>query len=80
MSNEEKSMYIKFSQVDSYYKFHNAASKLEEDICVKRGRWSVDGKSLMGLFSIDFSNGATVYYPETAKDFEEILLEINEVE
>ena len=77
MNNEEKSMYIKFSQIDSYYKFHNAASKIDKDVCVKRGRWSVDGKSLMGLFSIDFSNGATVYYPEDATDFEEILKEIN---
>ena len=34
---------------------------------------TLDGKSIMGVFSIDISKGITVKYPETATDFEEYL-------
>ena len=46
------------------------AQSVNGDIYVKKGVYCIDGKSLMGLFSIDMSNGVTIAYPSEATDFE----------
>lgn len=49
------------------------ASKVESDVVISRGKFSVDGKSLMGVMSIDVSQGCIIEYDEEAKEFDEFV-------
>ena len=53
---------IKINKVPDIYAFVDAASRCDSDILVKKGKYVVDGKSLMGIMSIDMSTGVTVEY------------------
>lgn len=58
--------FIKLSTIKEITELHQlaAASKAGPDeIAVKKGRWTIDPRSLMGLFSIDCSTGCYVEYP-----------------
>jgi phosphotransferase system HPr-like phosphotransfer protein len=68
-----KSKYIKITNLKDLSNFILEASKVEGDVLVHRGKFCVDGKSLMGMMSIDISNGCRIDYPENEKDFEEYL-------
>lgn len=68
-----KSRFIKVRSIPDVTNFVTAASKVCGDIEVRKGRWCVDAKSIMGMFSIDLSSGATVVYPADATEFEEFL-------
>lgn len=46
---------IQLTSVSDIKAFVNAASHLDCDVDVSCGRYLVDGKSIMGLFSIDLS-------------------------
>lgn len=48
-------MQIKLSSIQDVKDFVNAANKSANDIDVKSGRYSVDAKSLLGMFSLDLS-------------------------
>lgn len=65
---------IKITSVTDITNFVREAQKVYGDITVKKGRYVVDGKSLMGMFSLDGSTGLTVEYPETAYSFEEFIM------
>lgn len=56
--------------------FTSAAMKMPCDIDVTSGRYKVDGKSLMGLFSLNLSQPVTVEFDENDKHLSEA--EINE--
>lgn len=71
--NSTKSMLIKLPTIADATSFVRAATKVSDDIEVRRGRWCVDAKSLMGVLSIDTSAGITVIYPETALEFENFI-------
>lgn len=64
------SRYIKMTNITDLTTFVVNASKVEGDVIVRKGKYVIDGKSLMGLMSIDVSTGATVEYPEEAKEFD----------
>lgn len=49
--------------------FVNEASKVFGDVLIRKGKYVIDGKSIMGIVSIDPSTGITVEYPEDATDF-----------
>ena len=46
-------MLLNLSGIESVKNFVNKAYKFNDPIDVKQGRYTVDGKSLMGLFSLD---------------------------
>lgn len=46
---------ILMNQIDSVKKLVNIATKYTEDIDLVRGRYIIDAKSIMGVFSLDLS-------------------------
>ena len=47
---------FKIETFEKAKKFNKIAEEVESDILVHSGRFIIDGKSLMGLFSLDLSN------------------------
>lgn len=68
-----KSKFIKINSVTDVMNFVKEASKIEGDVTVLKGRYIIDGKSIMGVMSIDMSTGMTVEYPADAVDFENFI-------
>lgn len=68
-----KTKFIKMSDINDIVNFVNEASKVESDINVLKGRYIINGKSIMGVMSIDMSTGMTVEYPADAIDFENFI-------
>lgn len=68
-----KSKFIKMNNITDITNFIKEASKVKDDITVYKGRYIIDGKSVMGVMSIDISTGMTVEYPETAIEFEKFI-------
>lgn len=68
---------IKIERIDDIKTFIKLASRINGDINVSKGIYIVDGKSAMGLMSIDLSGGVRVEYmeddSESVKDFENFL-------
>lgn len=50
-----KTVKIRLGGVEEIRAFVNAASMYEYDIDLRGGRYVVDGKSIMGIFSLDLS-------------------------
>lgn len=73
-----KRMQIKITGIHDAIDFVAAAAQVDGDINVCKGRYAVDGKSLLGIFSIDISTGCTVEYPETAIEFENYIKQFEE--
>ncbi len=48
-------MLIKLNSVDKVKSFVNKVSKFDEEIDLVSGRYVVDAKSLLGIFSLDLS-------------------------
>lgn len=59
-------MEIKLSTANDVKEFVNVAMRCPYQIDVKHGRYIVDGKSIMGLFSLNLSEPLTVMIPMTA--------------
>ena len=55
---------IKIEKIDDIKTFIKLASRVNGDINVSKGIYIVDGKSAMGLMSIDLSSGFRVEYFE----------------
>ena len=68
-----KKMYVAINTINKAIEFVQKASQVDGDVICTKGRYTIDGKSIMGVFSIDISEGIIVEYPETATDFEEYL-------
>ena len=66
----EKQIVVKINGITEVTNLAQMAHSIDGDIYVKKGVYCVDGKSLMGLFSIDMSNGVTIAYPSEAIAFE----------
>lgn len=43
--------------------------KVDGEVDVHKGRYVIDGKSIMGMMSIDVFSGIEVFFPPTAADF-----------
>lgn len=52
---------------------HAAEMVPDGDVVVSKGKFSVDGKSILGILSLDMTDGVLVSYPESATQFEEWL-------
>lgn len=48
-------MSILLNTVEKVKDFVNITSRLQNEVFVKSGRYVIDGKSLMGMFSLDLS-------------------------
>ena len=68
---------IKLDAFDKVKKFVNAVQTFESDIDLISNRYIVNGKSLMGIFSLDLSNPLNVVVHE--KDDVNEINKINEV-
>lgn len=68
-----KELVISIKGLHDVYTFISKAQAVDGDIIVSRGRYAVDGKSVLGIFSLDMSQDITVSYPETALEFEEFI-------
>ena len=68
-----KKMYVAINTINKATEFVQKASQVDGNVICTKGRYTIDGKSIMGIFSIDISGGIMVEYPETATDFEEYL-------
>lgn len=64
---------IKISAFTEYMLLVTEASKVDGDVTLSKGRYSVDAKSLPGVFSLDLSEGATIEYPKDAFEFDQFL-------
>lgn len=60
-------------------KFVQFVSKYEEDIIVGLGRYQVNGKSLLGLLSLDLSRYVTIFVDSNVIKGTRILDEIEEM-
>ena len=65
-----KKMVIKIHGINDLNEFVQQARFVDGDILVKKGHFVIDGKSILGMFSIDPTQGCTVEYPEDATNFE----------
>lgn len=68
-----KEMIISIKGLNDVYTFVSKAQEVDGDVTVQRGRYAVDGKSVLGIFSLDMSQDVTVSYPTTATEFEQFI-------
>lgn len=68
-----KKMYVAINDINKITEFVQKASQVDGDVICTKDRYTIDGKSIMGVFSINISEGVMVEYPETATDFEKYL-------
>lgn len=65
--------------IDNVKKFVNVTTGCIEDVDLVRGRYIIDAKSVMGIFSLDFSQPVEVrVHTEDAARAEEIFEKIKE--
>ena len=50
-----KTIYISLNSIDKVKSFVNVITKLENDFDLVSGRYVIDAKSIMGIFSLDLS-------------------------
>ena len=65
-----KQMFIRIAGVADVYEFIKEVSKVEGDVLIKRGKYVVDAKSFLGIFSLDISQQVILVYPADAVEFE----------
>lgn len=64
---------IKLTDLTDIKEFVTLASKIDGNVIIQRGAFSVDGKSLMGIISIDTSSYVDVIYPENNPAFTQFI-------
>lgn len=64
---------IRLTSVHDIMLFQECAEAVQGEVTVVKGKFSVDGKSLLGIMSLDVVDGIDVIYPAKAKEFEEVL-------
>ena len=68
-----KKIFIKITEIDKVNEFVQHARSVQGDILVSRGKFCVDGKSILGMYSLNLNQGCTVEYPDDAKEFDEFI-------
>lgn len=61
------SKFIKIGDYTAIYEMVQLANNVDGDVTFRKGIYCIDGKSLMGVLSINCATGATVEYPESAE-------------
>jgi phosphotransferase system HPr-like phosphotransfer protein len=65
---------IRLTSVHDIILFQECAEAVQGKVTVIKGNFTVDGKSLLGIMSLDVVDGIEVIYPAKAKEFEEVLI------
>lgn len=47
---------LRLSKVDEVRQFVDLASSVDGEVMLKSGRWCINGKSILGVFSLDLSS------------------------
>lgn len=72
----DRELKIKLDNADKVKKFSNIIAKLDGDIDLMRGHYTVDARSIMGIFSLDLSKELTmVIHSGNTKKIEEAISE-----
>ncbi|MCL1823619.1 MAG: HPr family phosphocarrier protein [Oscillospiraceae bacterium] len=71
-----KELSIKIDTINDVKIFVNTVSRFEYDVDIISGRYAIDAKSIMGLFSIDLSKAVTMRVH--SDDCDDLLAEIKQ--
>lgn len=74
-----KKFLVKLTTIDDVKKFVTAANMQCADIDVASGRYVIDAKSILGLFSLDLGKPVEVIVHGTEKDAEDFYNAIKDV-
>lgn len=69
---------VKLNDIEDVKKFVGATSKCAADTTVKSGRYVVDAKSIMGMFSLNLAEPITLEIDADEADCQTMLAEIAE--
>jgi len=58
-------MKISISSINDIYKLVELAQNVEGDIVVRKGKFCVDGRSALGVLSLNLTSGATIEFAPT---------------
>lgn len=64
---------IKMSQIKDATDLVQRATMVDGDIIITKGKYSIDAKSIMGIFSLDLTTGVTIEYPDDATAFDDFI-------
>ena len=62
MKENKETIVVSLNKIIDIYKFVRLVSKCSNDVIVKTERYSVNAKSIMGLFSLDLSRALEVEF------------------
>ncbi len=71
-----KDFTVDLNNIERVKKFVKIAMSIPTDVIVTEGKYTIDGKSLMGLFSLDLSRPVSVHVSEAAytDEFNEFII------
>ncbi len=61
---------VKFTTINNVTNFCNAASTVDGEVIVTTGRYTVDGKSILGILSLTLNNFVEVYVKDSTPEKE----------
>ena len=64
---------IKMSQIKDATDLVLRATMVDGDVIITKGKYSIDAKSIMGIFSLDLTAGVTIEYPDDATAFDDFI-------
>ena len=64
---------IKMSQIKDATDLVQRATMVDGDVTITKGKYSIDAKSVMGIFSLDLTTGVTIEYPDDATAFDDFI-------
>ena len=70
---------IELATIEKVRKFCDYALELSEDIYLAQGRYTVDGKSIMGVFRLDLTRRMELQIDDVKNDFGEFFNKIKEL-
>ena len=70
---------IDLKTIDKVKRFCECAIELKEDIYLLQGRYVIDGKSIMGIFSLDLTRNIEIQIDEVKDDFYDFFEKIKDL-
>ena len=70
---------IELCTIEKARKFCDYALELKEDIYLAQGRYVIDGKSIMGVFSLDLTRRMELQIDDVQNDFGEFFTNIKKL-
>ncbi len=68
-----KKVKILLSSIDTVKNFVTLTTKMEGDVTIISGRYIIDAKSIMGIFSLDMSKPLDMEIEEWKDEYEDVL-------